>query len=207
MKPRDPLDFAKVTAGVDVRGNRALRFTPANTSTQCPPEPGGWSPAPSPQDLNVSNAPLVRLLYPPRLLKLAASKDFNVNDYRVTLPAGVGSVVLSPTLAFQTPKDQVGWLQQCAVYTLAPSGLTYASWTVLINGAPVSGFDNLLNPPGIANLVEVFYNNMNVRVPMGAKVSIRITNLDASGPWTVGGKLAGWYHPLVAEQRAWGIDP
>ena len=204
MKPTDPLGFAKVTAGVDVRTTRGMAFAPASPAAACPE---GYAPAASPSNLNAKDAPLVRLLYPPRILKLAASADFNVNDYRVILPAGVGSFVEPPTLAFQTPKDQVGWLQQFSIYTLTPTALTYAMWTVLINGAPVTGFDNVDNPPGIANLVEVFTNNMNVRIPMGAKVSLRITNLDASGPYTVGGKLAGWYHPKVAEDRAWGIDP
>ena len=123
------------------------------------------------------------------------------------LPAGIGATVSSPTLVFQAPKDSVGWLQQFSIYTLTPSALTYASWAILINNGPVAGFDNVKNPPGIANLVEVFTNAMRVRIPMGAKVAIRITNIDGSGPWTVGGKLAGWYHPKVAEDRAWGINP
>ena len=201
---RNPLDFAKITAGVDVQGNRGGWFSPPSGPADCPT---GLAPAPSPRNLDISDAALVRLLFPPKVEKLASSQDFNVNDYRVILPAGVGSSVTPATLVFQTPKDQVGWLQQFSIYTLNPSALTYAQWTVLINGAPVSGFDNVANPPGIANLVEVFTNNMRVRIPMGAKVSLMITNLDASGPYTVGGKLAGWYHPKVAEDRAWGIDP
>lgn len=199
------LDFAKDRAGQTVGGIRDMDFvSPSGSGDDCS---DGMTPAAPPRNLDINDASLVRLLYPPKVLKLASSQDFNRNDYRVILPAGVGSVVEPANLVFRTPKDQVGWLQQFSQYTLTPTAATYAMWTLLINGAPVSGFDNLFNPPGIANLVEVFTNNMAVRIPMGSVVSIRITNLDASGPWTVGGKLAGWYHPKVAEDRAWGIDP
>lgn len=200
----DLLQFARTPGAVDVQTARAMQFGSVQGEA-CPPMT--HSPASTPRGFNVTDAPPVRLLFPPRVEKLAASQDFNQNDYRVILPAGVGSIVEPPSLAFQLPKDQVGWLQNFSQYTLQPSAATYASWKLLINGAPVSGFDDVRNPPGIANLVEVFESNIRVRLPMGAKVSVRITNLDASGPWTVGGLLRGWYHPKVAEDRAWGIDP
>ena len=200
------LDFAKETAGQGVSGNRGMIFTPPSGDPSCDPTPG-MAPAPAPRGFDVRNSPTVRLLYPPKVLKLGSSQDFKANDYRVILLAGVGTFIEPPTLMFQIPKDQVGWLQQFSLYTLNPSAATYASWSIRINGAPVSGYDNVLNPPGIANLVEVFTNNMAVRLGMGTKVQIRITNVDGSGPWTVGGLLAGWYHPRVAETRAWDIDP
>lgn len=200
----DLLDFARAGQAVDVQTARALQFQSVSGEL-CPP--ADFSPLANPRGFNAGDAPPVRLLFPPRIEKLAASQDFNLNDYRVALPAGIGSTVTPATLAFQLPKDQVGWLQNFSQYTLVPSALTYASWTLLINGAPVSGFDDVRNPPGIANLVEVFESNIRIRIPMGALVSVRITNLDAAGPWTVGGLIRGWYHPKVAEDRAWGIDP
>jgi hypothetical protein len=35
---------------------------------------------------------------------------------------------------------------------------------------------------------------------------MRITNINGAGPWTVGALLAGWYHPLAAEEALWGLS-
>lgn len=199
---RGSLDFAKETAGVGVSGDRGMIFTPPGGGENCP-EPG-MSPGAAPRNLDINDASLVRLLYPPKVLKLAASQDFNVNDYRTALPAGVGSFV--DVISFRVPNDQVGWLQQFSLYTLNQTAATYASWAILMNGSPVSGFDDVRNPPGIANIVELFTNGMAVRIPMANTVTLRVTNIDGSAA-TVGGKLAGWYHAKVAEDRAWGINP
>jgi hypothetical protein len=203
LSRRHLLNFAKETAGVGVSGNRGMIFTPPGAAAGCDPV-SGMAPAQAPKGLDINDASLVRLLYPPKVLKLASSRDFNANDYRTALPAGVGSFV--DVVTFQVPKDQVGWLQQFSLYTLNQTAATYASWAILLNGAPVSGFDDVRNPPGIANIVELFTNAMAVRIGMGQKVTLRVTNIDGSAA-TIGGKIAGWYHPKVAEDRAWGIDP
>ena len=203
--PRDPLGWAKGTAGIDVRTNRGLAFTPAG-GPECPPL-GGYAPAASPTGPSLLDAPPIRLLFPPRVEKLAASRDFNVNTFQLALAAVAGATVTSPLLGFQVPKDQVGWLQNMSIYVLAPTALTVVQYTVRINGAPIDGFANLQNSPGILTEYREFINEMRVRLPMGCFVDMLITNLTAAGPWVVGGNLSGWYHPLVAEQRAWGIDP
>ncbi|HEX3698933.1 MAG TPA: hypothetical protein VH374_26420 [Polyangia bacterium] len=202
---RNPLDFAGATAGVDIKASRGMQFvSPSGPGVDCDP---GLSPASPPRGFQIADAPPVRQLFPPYLYKLSASQDFNRNSYREVLPAGVGQVIEPASLVFQAPATMVGWLQNFSQYTLTPSASTYISWCLLINGAPVPGYDDVRNPPGIANLVEVFQNGIQVRIPLGGKVSVRITNLDASGPVTVGGLLRGWYHPQVAETRAWGITP
>lgn len=205
MLTDDPLDFLRRLGSVDVETARGMDFGRPSGAPDCVTP--GSTPAQAPRGFDVRDADNVRILYPPRIEKLDASQDFNVNDYRVVLPAGVGSTVEPATLRFRVPADQIGWLQNFSLYTLTPTALLYASWAVLINGVPVPGFDDVRNSPGIANLVQVFKDDMRVRLTNGCTVSIRITNLDASGPWTVGGSLSGWYHPAVAEQRAWGINP
>jgi len=146
-----------------------------------------------------------RIVFPPRIEKLAASVDFAVRDYIMVLPAVIGGIVQSVALSFTVPTGQVGWLQQFSLYTLTQTAATRAQWTVRINGGPVPGFDAAQNPPGIANFVYITSDDMRVRVPGGATIDIVVTNLSGAA-LTVGGDLAGWYHPESAEQRAWGLD-
>lgn len=124
----------------------------------------------------------------------------------MVLPAGAGSTITSAALAFTLPASMVGWLQEFKVYVLSQTAATSAQWSVRINGGPVPGFDNKQNAPGVANLVLLEWNDMRIRIPNGATVDVIITNLNANGPWTVGGYLAGWYHPWVDEDRIFGND-
>lgn len=191
--------------GTDVALSRAMQGVLPSGMEQCPPVPdSGIMLPPRGPDIPVSS--LVRLIYPPRIEKLAASIDFSVRDFAMVLPAGVGSTIVSAVLSFTVPTGQVGWLQQSSIYLLTPTAATTAQWTVRVNGGPVPGFDTTQNPPGIANFVYITADDMRIRVPSGATVDILITNLSAAGPWTLGGELAGWYHPIGAELRAWNLD-
>lgn len=151
-----------------------------------------------------SQAPFQRLVYPPRIEKLQSSQDFSVTDFAMALGAGAGTVATSANLRFVLPASMVGWLQYFALYVLSQSALTSASWAVRINGGPVSGFEAMQNPPGVANLVLREFNDLRVRLGMNAVVDVAITNLNANGPWTVGGQLAGWYHTQADEDRVFG---
>jgi hypothetical protein len=193
--------------GRDVEAARSLDYGSPRGRAPLPSSGPPAGPLPGgPRGLDAADAGLVRLIFPPRLEKLVSSQDFNVQDYAITLAAGVGQTATSAALRFQVPSGQVGWLQQAAIYALTPTAATLVQWTIRINGGPVPGFDNLQLPPGIANFVLIGFDDMRVRIPNGALVDVLITNLGAGGPWTVGGSLSGWYHPDVAEKRAWNLD-
>lgn len=199
------LGFLDSERGRDIVTTRELDApSPSGSPAWPPPLDGGPRIAPRGQDAREAN--LSRLIFPPRLEKLASSKDFNVTDYAMTLAAGAGSFITSAALRFTLPASQVGWLQECSLYFLTPTAATTVRFTVRINEGPVPGFDNLQIPPGIANFVLMPIDSMRIRVPDGATVDMLITNLGAGGPWTVGGSLSGWYHPDIAEQRAWNLD-
>lgn len=156
-----------------------------------------------PVEQSAADAPFTRLVFPPRIEKLPESRDFNVQDYTLILPAGVGSQVQGPS--FTLPASQVGWLQNSGLYLLTPTALTSVTLIIRINDGPIPGFDNLQNAPGIANLVLFpVEDDMRVRVPTHARVDCIIRNNNANGPWTVGAFLGGWYHPESAELRQWG---
>jgi hypothetical protein len=191
----------------DALALRKFRFPPARggPAPDFAPSPGE-SPALPPIGEQSGNADFARLIFPPRTEKIPSSRDFTAEDYNVTLAAGAGNTTTSAGLAFQLPGDAVGWLQEFRLYVLSQTANTSASWNITINGGPISGFNARQNPPGVANLVLVITNEMRIRLPMGCLVQITVTNLNANGPWTVGGFLSGWYHPLSDELRVWGAE-
>lgn len=191
--------------GNDVANARSISGLLPSGEEQCATIPGTGMLLP-PRGPNIAESAITRLIFPPRLEKLAASVDFHAQDFNMTLAAVAGATVSSVALSFTLPTGQVGWLQEFSLWLLTPTALTSASWQVRINDAPVPGFDNVQNPPGIANLIYITTDDMRVRLPNAARIDIVITNVNGNGPWTVGGDLAGWYHPEIAERRAWNLD-
>lgn len=152
----------------------------------------------------VAPQPALRTLLPPQTTPLITSQNFTAQDYAMVLAAGVGSTITSAAASFRLPASQVGWLQNFTLYVLTPAATTSVQWTVRINGGPIPGWDNIQNAPGVANLFVGEYNGLAIRIPNGALVDVLITNLNANGPWTVGAKIAGWYHSLADEARVYG---
>lgn len=165
----------------------------------------GLSIPPGRSDI-AAQAPMQRIVYPPRIEKLLTSQDFNVSEWAMTLPAGAGSTVVSTIAVFEAPASMVGWLQNFSLYLLTPTAATTVSFAIRINQGPVPGFDNYQNSPGVANLYREDYNDIRVRIPMGGVVDVLVTNLGAGGPWTVGCRLAGWYHSSADELRVYGDE-
>lgn len=207
MPPRRPLDSFDPARSADVQVARRMRFPSPGVQLHQGTTGGLIDPGSSPQlppvELSQADAPYTRLIFPPRIEKLPESRDFNIQDYSLVIPAGAGNSVQGPS--FILPESQVGWLQNAGLYLLTPTALTSVTLIVRINEGPVPGFDNLQNAPGIANFV-IFpaEDDMRVRIPNHAKVDFIIVNNNANGPWTGGGFLGGWYHPESAELRQWG---
>ena len=149
-------------------------------------------------------SPLQRVVFPPRVEKLLSSQDFNAQDWNVTLAAGAGAQAVSTNLIFTLPRGMVGWLQNLSIYVLSMTNGTLVTFQLRINQSPVSGFDNLQNSPGVANLFRVDNNDMRIRIPDGAIVDVLFINNNANGPWTVGARIAGWYHPWSDEESTYG---
>lgn len=200
--PMPGFEWMEEAAGRDVRTARDGNFVLANGQEDCP-APGG-SPQLPPRGPDGGSIPFTRLVFPPRIEKLNVSQDFNVNSYQLILPAGNGQTIDLP--GFNCPQGMVGWLQQTFLYVLLPTAQAQASWCIRINGMPVPGFDNMQNPPGIANFLFLGEDDLRIRIPQGSYVDVRVTNINTgvAGPWTVGAGLAGWFHPEQAEERAYG---
>lgn len=153
-------------------------------------------------DAVASVARPTRMILPPWTTKLPGSQDFNANLYTSTLAAVVGATVVP--VSFQLPPASVGYLQQLIIFCQGPTNATNVTFTLRINQSPVSGFNNLNLFPGVSNLTAQDLNDLQVRLPNGCLVDVLVTNNAATGPWTLGAKIAGWYHTEIEEQDIWG---
>ncbi len=187
----------------DIAASRDFAFPPASGAYTTLPPGQSHGPQLPPRGNVPGEAPFSHLQFPPRGEKIAGSVDFRVSDYTLALPAVVGGTVLGPS--FRIPKDQVGWLQNNEIYVLAPTAATHFSMAIRINNGPVPGYDDIQMPPGIAFFVRAGDDEMRIRVPNGALVSILFTNISGTAE-TVGGLLQGWSHPVSAEARVWGPE-
>jgi len=149
-----------------------------------------------------TESPLVRNVYPPWVYKLPMSQDFNDNNFDLALAAAIGAEVTCAE--FITPPTFVGYIQIFGVYILSPTAVQDVTFALLVNGGPVQGWDNIRFPPGVANFVVQNFADLQVRIPDGARVSVVARNGSADA-WTVGAKIAGWYHPQSEERRIYGV--
>jgi hypothetical protein len=129
------------------------------------------------------------------------SQDFNVNRFDLALAGVLGATVVP--VEFNVPSTFVGYLQIMGIFLQSPTNLQDVTFSLLINGGPVQGWDNIKFPPGAANFVVQNFADLQVRLPDSARVSVLVTNNNANA-WVVGAKIAGWYHPESEEQRIYG---
>ena len=148
-----------------------------------------------------ATSPLVRNVYPPWVYKLPVSVDFNVNVFNSALLGVAGNTVIP--VSFTLPPTFVGYLQIFGIYVLNPTASQDVTFTLRINQGPVQGWDNIKFPPGVANFVVQNFGDLQVRIPDGGVVDVLVTNNSANA-WTVGAKIAGWFHPENEEQRIYG---
>lgn len=169
----------------------------ANRIRRGPVAQGGGLPPPSASPFN-------RVIFPWWTEKIPSAVDFNTQNFALTLAAGAGSTVVFA--GFRLPQTQIGVVQIFGIYAQGPTNLTNVTWTLRINQSPVPGWDNIQLPPGAANFVVQNFSDLRVKIPNGALVDVLITNNNASGPWTVGAKVAGWYNPSSDVARVTGTD-
>lgn len=182
---RDPRQLHRMTAPVDV-----VRSLDKNRA------------APNPANL-AQHSDFVRVIYPWWVNKLPSSQDFNAQDFAMAVPAGVGSTVVSGALRFAMPQTMIGVIQIFGLYILSPVATTQLQFTLRINEAPVSGWDNVRFPPGAANFIVQNFSNLQVKVSPASVVDVLITNIDGAAI-TAGGKIAGWYNPQSEVARVNG---
>jgi hypothetical protein len=147
----------------------------------------------------------VATLPPYWLQKPPVGTDVYFNE-TAALAAGAGSAVIfgaGPPAQIALPQGAVGVVAYVTIFVDAPLATLDVIWTLLVNGAPVPGWDRLRSFPRAANNLSIVYPG-TVHLPLGARVTVRATNQSAAGPWTVGAEVGGWYWPQIDEQQAFG---
>lgn len=152
---------------------------------------------PGPQVQRVAQIPPFWQLRPPAGVDLFARVSGQ-------LAAGAGSTLdLTPARSFTTLPQYSGVLQSLVIQVSAPLVTLDVVFTLLKNGAPVEGWDNLQVPNVAANAI-IFPFNGPLQLGERSTLTVRATNNNAVGPWDLGVSLAGWQWPRVAEIEAFG---
>lgn len=137
---------------------------------------------------------ITRQVFPPWLYPPESDKDYLVNTIggakTAVLPAVAGATLLSDNFAI--PPENKGANQFVTIFVDAPTVSLNVDWTLLINGGPVAGW-TLTSFPRTADNISITFPGI-VRVSVAGIVSVRITNRDANGPWTVGVQFGGWFY-------------
>lgn len=148
-------------------------------------------------------ATFTRQIYPPYLYKLPGgrSTDFSADNYNTLLPAVAGQAVVP--VRFAVPGQNKAYIQIFALYIRSPSAATDITFILRVNDGPVPGYTKRMIP-GSANIIFLPYNDVQVETAPGDEISVQVVNNAATGPWTIGALISGWYHTETDEQAFWG---
>lgn len=123
-----------------------------------------------------------------------------------SLAAGAGSTLTIPlNRQWSILAGYEGVLQSLVIGVSAPTALLNIFFTLLANGAPVQGWDSFVPPAVAANAILLPFNGP-LQLPERTELTVRVTNNDAAGPWSVSATLAGWMWPRIARQQTFGEE-
>lgn len=158
------------------------------------PLPPGMTPPPG-----VGPDVLQRIitLRQPAAEQIPLAADFNTLGFKTTVAVEAG--VNIPGAEFVMPQGYVGRLDGVIFYIANMLLSTVVTFSVLEDGFPIPGFNNVAIFPGVAARVSNQFSTFT-RLPTGCKLSVVYTNTDG-GAYTVGGALSGWSWPETAGKQ------
>lgn len=128
-------------------------------------------------------------IYLPEIYPIPGANEFNVLAQKATVAVETADIGLVVDL----PPNNIGIIRGINLYISDMLTSTVVSWTVQVNGAPATGFNNLVifprNSPFVSNSFDAF-----IRVGQGQKIRVNYTNTDG-GSYTVGAAVSGWWWP------------
>lgn len=119
------------------------------------------------------------------------------------LAAAVGASVTFGAGLFVLPSANLGVIGYLTIFVDAPNTTINVIWTLLLNGAPIPGWERITTFPRTANNLSIVYPG-TVQIPKRAEITCRVTNQAATGPWTVGAEVGGWHWPEIDELQTFG---
>lgn len=121
--------------------------------------------------------------------------------------ASAGAGTTGPLVVTQLPGNSIGVVQVIEVDILNLLQTSAISWSFLVNGAPAPGFNNITIFPGSVPRVSKVLDELTLRVPQGATLSMTFTNTDGAAYPVVGMSYYGWFWSLAADRWWKGTNP
>jgi hypothetical protein len=134
---------------------------------------------------------------------LAGSQDIDVRLNTAALAVGPGLVIKPAGLLTQLQPGYVAVVRFFTLFVDAPTTTLDVDWILLINDAPVPGWDKMGSFPRNATNLSITKEGV-VRVPAGSSISVAIRNNEATAR-VVGAEYGGWQTPQTAIDLAFGV--
>lgn len=115
--------------------------------------------------------------------------------------ASAGAGQLEPAgLQLQVPAQMIGVINVFGYGLLNMSPATDVYWTLLFDGVPVPGYEEVSPFPGLVPRLYNTESDLLIPFPQGAVISVRFTNVDGAA-YDVGANYYGWYYTPEAAAR------
>lgn len=118
------------------------------------------------------------------------------------LGAGPALTIKPAGLVTQLNAGYVAVVRFVQIFVDAPTTTLDVDWILLVNDAPVPGWDRLGSFPRNATNLSITFDG-TVRVPASASISIAIRNNEATAR-TVGASYGGWQTPQGIIDQTFG---
>lgn len=129
-------------------------------------------------------------VYLPEVYPIPSAVEFNTSVSKATAAAETN---IDIGLTVQLPESNIGIVRGVTIEITDMLTTTNVTWSMLFNGAPVPGYNNLSIFPRSAPFVSNAFDSF-VRVPQGVKITFNYTNTDG-GTYTIGAAVSGWFWP------------
>lgn len=118
-----------------------------------------------------------------------SGRAFMRHDFFIALAAGA---TIDAGLVFEVESGRRGVLKQMLILIQNSTALTDVSVRLLLDGKPVQGWDDVPLLPAPVSFQGLPYNDIDVQMDQGQKLTAQFINNNPATAWTVGLQLSGW---------------
>jgi len=132
----------------------------------------------------------VAQIYLPEVHPIPGATEFNPQVSKATAGVETG---IDIGLSVVVPESNVGIVRSVTLQITDMLASTVVSWSLMFNGAPVPGWNNLTIFPRVSPYVGNTYDAF-IRITKGGTLTFNYTNTDG-GVYVLGAALSGWFWP------------